>query len=298
MPALNLAGTAYVAAADPHRWTSLAVLLVLAGLGAGYGRGIHQIWLRRGVGAVVTVNRALCFAAGLLVVGLIESPSVHEATERSFAMHMAQHMAIIVVAPPLLAAGCPGLPLTVASPSRLRRVLGRARAGGAGRWLRHPIRRAAVSALLLTAGVLAWHLPRPYVLAGQHEIVHAAEHWCLLAPAWLLWSCIVGQGRHVLPGPGKAMLVVAAGMPSALLGIALALLPQPLYPPVALGTGDPLAAQQLGGVVMWAPMELAGLAAALAVVGRWLAGLQRRTPSHSDLVAPARTSDQREEACQ
>lgn len=298
MPALTFAGTAYAAAADPHRWTSLAVLIVLAAMGAGYGRGIHQIWLRRGAGTVVSVGRAMCFAAGLLVVALTESPYVHEATERSFAAHMAQHMAIIVVAAPLLAAGCPGLPLTVASPPRLRRVLGRARAGAAARWLRHPTRRAVTSALLLAASVVAWHLPRPYVLAGNHEIVHAAEHWCLLAPAWLVWSCVVGRGRHVLPGPGRAMLVVAAGMPSALLGIALALLPRPLYPPTALSAGDPLAAQQLGGLVMWTPMEIAALAAALAVVGKWLAGLQRRTPSHSDLAAPARTSDQREEACQ
>jgi putative membrane protein len=202
-------------------------------------------------------------------------------------------MSIIVVAAPLLAAGSAGLPLTVICPPRVRRVLGRVRASGAGRWLRRPAHRAIASALLLAASVVIWHLPRPFVLAGQHEAVHAVEHGCFLVPAWLVWAGVVGQGRHVLPGFAKPVLVVVASAPSALLGIALALLPQPLYPPAVLsaGGGDPLAAQQLGGLVMWAPMEIVSLAAAVAVAARWLAAMQRRAPSRSDLVAPALRAD-------
>jgi cytochrome c oxidase assembly factor CtaG len=296
---MTTAALAHAATADQRPWTGLAVLIAVSGLGAAYGRGIQQIWIQRGVGAVVSTGRVICFAGGLLAVAVSESPPVHEATERSFAIHMAQHMAIIVVAAPLLAAGCAGLPLTVACRPRVRRILGRARASAAGQWLRRPTHRAIASTLLLTASVVVWHLPRPFVVAEHHEVVHAVEHGCLLAPAWLVWACAVGHKRSVLPGFARPVLVVVASAPSALLGIALALLPQPVYPPSVLGVGgsDPLAAQQLGGVVMWAPMEIVSLAAAVAVAGRWLAALQRRAPSHSDLAAPAlhadRTSDRR-----
>ncbi|PWU57197.1 hypothetical protein DLE60_24980, partial [Micromonospora globispora] len=93
--------------------TMLAVVTVCL-LVAGYGRGVHELWARRGPGRVVPVWRVAAFGLGLLVVLGAEQGPVHRAAESSFAGHMAQHMLLLLVAGPLLAAGAAGLPLSLA----------------------------------------------------------------------------------------------------------------------------------------------------------------------------------------
>jgi cytochrome c oxidase assembly factor CtaG len=260
---------------------------MLAGLAATYGRGVHELWHRRGVGAVVPIWRAVAFGAGLAALALGQSPAVHEAAERSFAGHMAQHMVFLVVAGPLLAAGAAGLPLAVAAPASVRRRAGRLRVGPLAGWARRPARRAIVAGALQTVVLWGWHLPGPALAAAHGALAHAAEHACFVAASWLLWSCLLAPGRHRLPGPAGLLLIFAAGMPAAALGVVLTLAPVPLYPPAVLtpAGSEPLAAQQLAGLVMWAPMEATVLVLAAAVLLRWLAGLNRRLPAAGELPA-------------
>jgi putative membrane protein len=273
---------------DAERWSSLLAYVALAALAAGYGRGVHELWHRRGVGTVVPAWRVGAFAAGLAVLAAALSPAVHAAAEDSFAAHMGQHMVFLVVAGPLLAAGAAGVPLAVAVPATLRAPLARVRGSGPVRWLRRPVKRAIVAGIVQTAVVWGWHLPRPYLLAVGSEPVHVAEHCCLLGAAWLLWTCVVGPERHRLPAPAGLLLVFTAGMPATALGVVLGLATVPLYPPAALAPhgGDPVAAQQLGGLVMWAPMEAVVLALAAVAFLRWLAGLERRRPAGRALGPP------------
>jgi putative membrane protein len=276
------------AAAD--RWSGLAAYLAIGLLAAGYGRGVHELWHRRGTGAVVPVWRAVAFAAGLAVLAVGQSPAVHAAAEDSFAAHMGQHMLFLVVAGPLLAAGAAGIPFAVAAPTPIRRVAGRARLGL--RWLRQPVKRAVVAGAVQTVVLVGWHLPRPYLWAVRSEPVHAAEHVCFIAASWLLWSCLLGAGRHRLSGPAALLLLFGSGMPAAGIGIALAIAPVPIYDPAALipHGGDPLAAQQLGGLVMWAPMEGLVLAMGAGLFLRWLVTLERRLPADRALLPSGDTA--------
>jgi putative membrane protein len=284
MPVTTAAMTlAHGEAGRAGRWTDLLGVLVLAALAAAYGRGVHELWARRGAGAVVSRWRAAAFGAGLLVVLAAQRGPVHEAAERSLHGHMVQHMVLLMVAGPLLAAGGAGLPLTLAAPRALRRGIARVRAGGPGRWLRRPLNFALIAAGVHTVVLWGWHLPRPYMWAEDHPFVHAAEHACFIAAAWLLWSTVLSPQAAGLNGPVGFLLLFATGMPAAALGAVLTLAPQPIYPADALAGPHPLADQQLAGLVMWVPMDVVMLVAAVTLFLRWLLALDRRTPAGRDL---------------
>jgi putative membrane protein len=284
MPVTAAATTlAHGATGRSEQWTDVAGVLLLAALAAAYGRGVHELWVRRGRGAVVPRWRAAAFGAGLIVVLAAQRGPVHEAAEESLHGHMIQHMLLLMVAGPLLAAGGAGLPLTVAAPRRVRRWSAVLRSGGVGRWLRRPMNVALLAAGVHTVVLWGWHLPRPYLWAEGNALVHAGEHACFVGAAWLLWSTVLSPRAARLSAPVGFLLLFATGMPAAALGAVLTLAPAPVYPPEALAGADPLADQQLAGLVMWVPMDVVMLVAAVALFLRWLVVLDRRTPAERDL---------------
>ncbi|WP_213452078.1 cytochrome c oxidase assembly protein [Rhizomonospora bruguierae] len=286
---------AYPGGGTAAAWTQIAGVLLIAALAAGYGRGVHELWSRRGVGAVVPRWRAASFGAGLFVLALAGQDPVHALAERSFAGHMTQHMLLLVVAGPLLAAGGAGLPLTLAGPRRLRRWAGRGRATPAARWLRAPTNLALLAAGAHTVVLWAWHLPTPYLLAEGDEVVHAVEHATFVGAAWLLWSTVFAPRGAGLSAPVGFLLLFATGMPAAALGAVLTLAPVPLYPDGVLAAAHPLADQQLAGLVMWVPMDVIVLLVAVAVFLRWLVRLDRSAPPERDLKPPDTGSPRQEE---
>jgi cytochrome c oxidase assembly factor CtaG len=262
---------------DGERWAALAGVLVVAGLGAAYGRGVQEIWQRRGTGAVVPRRRAVAFGAGLLTILAAQLGPIHEAAERSLAGHMGQHMILLLVGGPLLAAGGAALPLTVAAPRRVRRLSARLRASAPGRWARRPINVALVAAAVHSLVLWFWHLPSPYGWAEANPGVHGAEHLSLVGASWLLWSMVLGPGAARLSPPVSFLLLFATGMPAAALGAVLTLAPAVLYP------GHTLADQQLAGLVMWVPMDVVMGVVAVTLFLKWITSLDRRTPAGRDL---------------
>ena len=271
---------------------SAAGVVLLAALAAAYGRGVHELWNRRGTGEVVPARRVVAFGAGVVALVAAQSPPVHALADRSFAGHMAQHMILMVVAGPLLAAGAAGLPLSLATPTRLRRRLARWRAGPAGRSLRRPPILAVVAAITQAAVLWAWHLPTLYLLALDSPGLHAAEHLSFVSAAWLLWSAVLGTGPRRLSGPVALLLLFATMMPASALAAVLTFAPAPLYPPGALAPtgGDPLIDQQLAGLVMWIPMDVVVLMAAAGLFLRWLCRLDRAAPACRHLQPTDRTA--------
>ncbi|MBQ1016812.1 cytochrome c oxidase assembly protein [Micromonospora sp. D93] len=275
MPAVTVAS----APGDQVAAGILAMLLAatLALLAAGYGRGVHELWARRGVGEVVTGWRVAAFGIGLVTVLGAQDGPVAAVAENGLAGHMTQHMLLLLVAGPLLAAGAAGLPLTLACPAALRRRLAWLRVTAAGRWLRRPAVVAFVAGGLQTVVLWFWHLPVPYLAAERSPVVHAVAHVCFIGSAWLLWAPLLGAPRHRLPPPTGMLLLVGTMLPASALGAVLTFAPRPVYPAEVLGA-DPLADQQLAGLLMWAPMDVAVLVATLVTFLRWLLNLQRIRP--------------------
>ena len=278
MPAVTaLMPPAHGPAATGERWSELAGVLLVAALAATYGRGVQEIWHRRGVGAVLPRWRAAAFGGGLLTMLLAQQGPIHEASEHSLAGHMTQHMILMLLGGPLLAAGGAGLPLTVAAPRRLRHAAARLRTTGTARWLRRPLNTALVAAGLHTVVLWFWHLPLPYEWAEANTVVHGFEHVSLVGVAWLLWSLVVGPGAARLSPPVGFLLLFATGMPAAALGAVLTLAPNVLYP------GYSLTDQQLAGLIMWVPMDVVMLVVAVTLFLKWITSLDRRTPAGRDL---------------
>jgi putative membrane protein len=259
---------------------TVALVVVLGLLAAGYARGVHEIWARRGTGAVIPVWRVLGFVSGLAALLTALTGPLHELAERSLAGHMTQHMVLLVAAGPLLATGAAGLPLALAGPRWLRRRWARWRSGPVGARLRRPAVLAIVLAATQGVVIWAWHLPTLYVLALRSEPVHLVEHACFVVAATLFWSTILGAPHHRLPPPVSVLLLFATMLPTSALGAVLTLAPGPIYPADVLSpAGGGLPDQQLAGLVMWIPMDVLGLVAALAVFVRWLARLDRALPA-------------------
>ncbi|MEV0393545.1 cytochrome c oxidase assembly protein [Polymorphospora rubra] len=249
--------------------STVVVSLVCLAL-AGYGRGVHELWSRHGVGAIVPIWRVAAFTTGALIVLAVEGGLLDDLAHGSLAGHMTQHMVLLLVAGPLLAAGGAGLPLSLATPLRPRRRLARWRAAPTVRWLRRPVVYASLAGAAQLLVLWVWHLPVPYVAALDHPVLHGVEHLCFVVAAWLLWTPVVGAPRHRPPAPVGALLLVTTMLPATALGAVLTFAPRPVYPAAVYGS-DPLADQQLAGLLMWLPMDAVLLVAALAGLLRWLA---------------------------
>jgi cytochrome c oxidase assembly factor CtaG len=120
-------------------------------------------------------------------------------------------------------------------------------------------------------------------LAVESPVTHAVEHASFVLAAVLLWSTILGAASRRLPGPVAVLLLFATMLPASALGAALTLAPFPLYATGAAAPADQLTDQQLAGLLMWIPMDVLVLVAALVVLLRWLARQERISPAAADL---------------
>ncbi|HJP66519.1 MAG TPA: cytochrome c oxidase assembly protein [Actinomycetota bacterium] len=245
--------------------------LVLAA-GAGiYGLGLRRVWRTAGPGRLVSGAQARLFAGGWFVTALALLPPLDTAAGHSLTAHMVQHVLLLAVAAPLLAAGAP-LPTALwALPVSSResalagwRRLVRSRHRHWGTW--------AVAALVAQSlAMWGWHAPPLYEAALREPALHALEHASyLVTAAAFWWSVGLGAGR---PRGASVLLVFAAALPGSALGAAMTLAGAPWY-----AAYPSLADQQQAGVVMWAFSGLAYVLVAAVVFGAWLSGAERDTP--------------------
>ena len=262
--------------------TDPVVLVPVLTLGLLYGIGILRLWSRAGIGHGVPVWRALTCASGFgaLFAALI-SP-LDAAADGSFALHMTQHMLLVVVAAPLIALGNFGVVALTALPGGLRVPLGRIFASA-------PVRRVRAwlfAVPVATAGhgvvVWLWHAPRLYEAALADPLTHYLEHLTMFGTAVVFWGSVLGATGRGMHGYGAGVGALFLTMlHTGLLGILLALAPAPLYPSYATATPwlglTPLEDQQLAGIVMLIPGGLVYLMGGLGLLAAWLAAAEART---------------------
>jgi putative membrane protein len=216
-------------------------------------------------------------AAGGVAIAVALGPPLHGAAEELFAAHMVQHLVLVAVAAPLLAAGLPGAVLLVRLPPTARRSI--------GRWLRRaqrlvPLARPHIAGLvgvwLLHVVILwSWHAPALYEAALRRPALHALEHASLLLSATAFWAMVLRPRDHRAAGAAGALLYLFAGAgQSTALGALLTLAAEPSYPrhaPTAARWGlTPLEDQHLAGLIMWVLGGVGYLVAALVVLARVL----------------------------
>ncbi len=220
-----------------------------------------------------SLSRRIAFAAGVVVLLLsLCSPIDTLGDDYLFSAHMAQHLLLILIVPPLLLLGIPE--------------------AEARRWMRVPRIAAAERVLgapwtawLAAMGTMTlWHLPLLYNFALAHEPVHILQHLSFLVTATMFWWPVMGPLPEHRMTPGISVLYLfAAVAENSALGIIIAFMrvghyPAYLHPEDELGAlslirnewglsaeGD----QRLGGLLMWIPGCSIYFVAILAVLGQW-----------------------------
>jgi putative membrane protein len=234
---------------------------VVAGVGllAGAWAGA---WIARGARPAGGESAALA-GAMIAILAALNGP-LHELSDRHlFSAHMAQHLVLTLIVPPLLLIATPGW--------MVDGLIGR----GAAilRTLTRPIPALSV----YTVALVGWHLPGPYALALEVHAWHIVQHLTLMATATVAWWPVLTRSATApaLMYAAQILYLFAFGIPMTAVAAMITGAEHLLYPfytsaPRLLGL-TALADQRLGGVLMWVPAAVVPLAAFTVVFFRWAA---------------------------
>ena len=239
-----------------QRWDlhpSVIIGLVLLG-------GLYVYW----GGLAAPRRRVASFVGALAVLGLALNGPLHNLSDfYLFSAHMAQHLVLTLVFPPLLLYGTPAW--VVRPLLRPRSVMRFAR------WATRPL----AAGVLFSAPITLWHVPQFYEAALGHHGLHVVQHLVFIATAVIMWWPVLSPVPE-LPRASYAtqlLYLFALGLPMSLAGALITLADRVLYPfyesaPRVWGL-TPAADQQLGGLLMWVVGTIYLWVAATVVWFRW-----------------------------
>ncbi len=262
-------------------WPVEPPLFLVLAVGLLYWLGGRRQFAARHRSRLERRSREAAFYLGLLtILAALDSP-LDPLAAKLFAAHMAQHVLLLTVAPPLLLFGEPLLRIWRPLPLGFRRSVAKAVARrrwaaplrSAGRLLTRPVPSFA----LFNGMLLAWHVPALYDATLRSQPVHDLEHALFVATALLFWAqAIESKPLHArLDQLRRTVYVTGALLVSWVLAIVLAFAPSPLYSAYAALPSRPgglsaLGDQQLAAGVMWVPGSIAFTIAIFLSFYRWL----------------------------
>ena len=244
---------------------SAAVLLVqLAAVAALYLAAVRRGNGRRPPARRWPRQHTICFLAGLAAAAMDLCSGIGTEADSRLSAHMLEHMILLMIVAPLLAAGAPVRLAFHSLPRAGRRRLARCLHSHTVSVLASPVG----SLSLFSAVILLTHIPAVYGLTLTNEYLHETEHGLYLLTALVVWAPLIGTDP--LPhrsGPrGRALCMIACMLPMVLVAVWLASTTGPVYGHYV--AGPPSAAlhdQRLAATIMWA----AGIPAlAIPALGR------------------------------
>jgi len=267
------------------------VLLLLTGL--VYWRGYREI--RRSRPELFPSWRLYCFLGGLLSVWIAIASPLDTLDSLLLFVHMAQHLILMSVAPPLLLLGAPVVPLLRGLPRAVIREglspFFRSRSlHELARFLTHPV----FAWLAMNIAFLSWHVPQAYELALRSPGWHQAEHACFFITSLLFWFPVVQPWPSVSRGSRWAMLpyLMTADLINTALSAFLAFSNRVVYPSYAAAPRifgvSALADQSAAGALMWVGGSILFLAPMMGITVQLLSRPRRkRTGSLRGRIAAA-----------
>jgi putative membrane protein len=204
------------------------------------------------------------FVGALLVLFVALNGPLHNLSDNYlFSAHMAQHLLLTLVFPPLLLYGCPAAAVRPLLRPRWVMAVGRV------------VTRPLAAASLFTAPIVLWHVPALYEAALRNHDLHVVQHLVFLSTAVLMWWPVLSPVPELprLPYPGQMLYLFFLGIPMSATGALITLSSSALYPFYAAAPRvwglDALSDQQIGGLLMWVPGGLALWGAMTVVWFRW-----------------------------
>ena len=186
------------------------------------------------------------FAGALVVLFLALNGPLHNLSDTYlFSAHMAQHLVLTLVFPPLLLYGCPaGVVRPLLRPKWVM-ALGRV------------VTRPLAAAVVFTAPIVIWHVPALYEAALRHHNLHILQHLVFLTTAVIMWWPVLSPVPELprIPHLLQLLYLFLLGIPMSVTGALISLSDSVLYPFYAAAPRvwglSPLEDQQIGGLLMW-----------------------------------------------
>lgn len=220
--------------------------------------------------------RVAAFLAGDALPACVLLPAFDRAAEASFAAHMAQHIVMWLVAPPLMLLGAPLLLLVTGLPPRRARALTAFAGSAFGQALFSPLTAWLVYVFVLWGA----HFSLLYELALEHPAVHVLEHLLFLAVSFLFWGAVIqiGYAPRPVTYPIRMFFLFFAIPQGAFLGFALGASQHVLYPEYSRHFSDAaatLADQHAGADMMWIAGGFILFVAFMSTAAAWAADERR-----------------------
>jgi putative membrane protein len=259
-------------------WSFDPVVVVLAFTALAHEVGLARLARRsRATATVSRRRRSILFYAGLVALALaIVSPLDYWSSDY-FYVHMIDHLVLAFLAPVLVVAGAPWIPLLFFLPVGARRRLGRAVLLGPryawlrsiGRAVRHPL----TAVVAFNVVMVGWHLPPVFDTAESNQLVHVwLMHTSYMVTGVLFWlQFIPSRPMRPLRSPiWQAGSLLVTNLVMTLLAMSMSLLSSAswysVYAHVPGVTLSPYADQQIGAAILWVCGDFWALPALLIVV--------------------------------
>lgn len=234
---------------------SLAADALIALSAFAYLAGMRRLRRRR---RSWPAGAAVCFCAGTFAVFVAIGSGLAAYDDSNFPAHIVQHILLMMVGPPLIVVGRPGILLAQASRGRLRLA--------AVRLLNSAVVRKTSGVFAFSAyyGLMWLYFLTPlYPLSERHPALHDTMHGVFLLVGLVFWQAVVAPGRagHQSSHLRRVAMIVV-GMPLEMyLGFTLHGLDH------SLGPGTTPASVRSGGELFWfMSMLISGVALATALV--------------------------------
>lgn len=224
-------------------------------------------------------RRLVAFLGGLAAIFVAVASPLDAFAGLLLQVHMAQHLLLMMVAPPLLWLGAPAVPLMRGLPQRLAKsALGPFLAWAGLQRALHGLVHPVVGGTAFAAALVIWHLPGPYQLALRSDGWHQLEHACFLIAGLLFWWPVVQPWPSQPVWPRWAMIpyLLLADLQNTILSASFIFSERVIYPAYAAAPRlwgiDPLEDQAVAGALMWVPGSIAFLLPAVLIVIEVLSG--------------------------
>ena len=226
-------------------------------------------------------GRTAAFGLGLLAIVVALDSPLDPLADSLFAAHMAQHVLLLTVAPPLIVLSAPWTRIWQPLPLGFRRSVAKAivRSPRARplRLAAHAVARPWCAWTLFNVNMVVCHVPTLYYLTLRSQAVHELEHGLFFTTGLLFWGAVFDSPpfRASLTWLWRVAYVTTGMLVGWLLAVVLAFATSPLYPAYASLSHRPgglsaLADQQVAAGVMWVPGSLAYTIAIVVFFYRWL----------------------------
>jgi putative membrane protein len=229
--------------------------------------------------------RLAAFMSGIVSVWIAIGSPVDAFDEVLLSVHMAQHLLLMAIAPPLILLGAPALPLLKGLPQWFARcVVSPFLQWRLVKWIGHFLVNPAVCWLAATLALIGWHIPTVFELALRRSWLHELEHACFLGAGLLFWWPVVQPWPSVARWPrwSVPLYLFFATLPCDALSGFLAFCDRVVYRSYLsaprLFNISALQDQECAAALMWACVTIIFLVPAVIVTLQILSPQRARLP--------------------